>query len=165
MISKYPTAYNDNAEWTTPENAIGAPDGDTAVASVDNSTKRMFLTDYDFEIPADATINGIEVTGRGLVSGNAGAVVYLTKDGVDSVGMDEFFEWTDELDDSIVGSSDSLWDTTWTPAEINASTFGVDVVVNSLMGGQGTVEIDSVQITIYYTEASGRRRIIIMKGE
>ena len=50
------------------------------------------------------------------------------------------------------GTTSDLWGTTWTPADINASNFGVALSANSSgTGATRTASVDYIQITVTYT--------------
>ena len=95
------------------------------------------ITGLSSTIPSGATINGITVSIERYNSSTPGDftltindnAVYLTKDGSTVVGSNKSTGATWQSSDnntpvSFGGVSD-LWGTTWTAAEINASTFGV----------------------------------------
>ena len=63
-------------------------------------------------------------------------------------------DWWDTSDDNIYniyGGSEYLWGASWTPADINSATFGVDIAVRN-DGSSNTAYIDHVYIKINYTE-------------
>ena len=128
-------------------------------------TDYLKATDLGFSIDGSATIDGVvvEVEGR---NPQAGGVLYeelfLVKDGTirtdgtngaakegfpSMPGADEFTSFND---------STSLWNLTWTPAQINATGFGVAVVCQ---GDNSTdsedCEIDSLRITVHYSDGTG----------
>lgn len=49
------------------------------------------------------------------------------------------------------GDESNLWGTTWTPAEVNASTFGCLLTATEGSGGTEEVTLDAIRITVYYT--------------
>lgn len=63
-------------------------------------------------------------------------------------------EWGTTEEDFTYGAADDLWGTTWTPAEVNASTFGLGVSVSATAGTAG---VDVVTLSVYYTTATGTR--------
>ena len=105
----------------------------------------LYVTNFSMGVTAGATIDTIFVTTE--AQGNA------TQDNLDA-------------DNSVrlTGGTTPLWNTTWTAAEVNASTFGV--VIWKTAAQAGTILIDHVTIYIAYTEAGGetataRRRIVL----
>lgn len=131
-------------------------------------------------IPAGSTINGITVKferynseGGELLTITDNAI-YLTKDGTNTVGSNKSAgaTWgltdTNTLSESF-GSSSDLWGTTFTAAEVNASTFGVMISPNINFTGGGAigpnVKIDQVVIDINYTTSGvASRRAIFTSG-
>jgi hypothetical protein len=120
-------------------------------------------------IPSDATITGITVyierqnfsdpTGDGalIVTDDS---LFLTKDGSTTVGTDWFGSntkliWnygTDEI--KSFGGTTHMWGTTWTPAELNANTFGVFYAANitKSLGGDDAplAKIDQIYVVVTY---------------
>jgi hypothetical protein len=52
------------------------------------------------------------------------------------------------------GGSADLWGTTWTPADVNGSTFGVQLTAKNVAAAAATAAVDFVQITVTYSAAS-----------
>ncbi len=143
--------------WSNPNNALTV-NGSSASNTAPNSAT-IRLTNYAFTIPA-GVIDGIEAEvtasqNSGLPESDYDLTVSFTKDGSASAGSG-----TDlglgalPLQTLTVGGATSLHGTTWTPAEINASTFGVIVAINAPSGTNATV-LDCVRIKIYYTATGG----------
>lgn len=128
-------------------------------------------TNFGFAIPTDATIYGIQmdversftdVSGSSAIndggvfcSGAAGGVK-IVKGGTigttDMVTASTCTAWTTTDTYVTYGSSASLWGETWTPADINASTFGVVMNATGFTGGAAPVaKIDHIRMTVYYT--------------
>ncbi len=142
----------------------------------------LVCTQLASSIPAGSTINGITVKLE-RYHGDAGetvtitdSAIYLTKDGTTTVGSNKSAGATWPLSDSNIlsetfGSSSDLWGTTFTAAEVNASTFGVMISPNinfSLGGSVGNqVRIDQIVIDINYTTSgvSSRRAIFTSAAE
>lgn len=157
--------------WTNPGNII-SENGLVAQATLtDTSTSSQLLegTDYDFAIPASATIDGIllEVKRRvGLITAGATItdqdVVLVGGGGASSDKADTSTAWPGTLTWKSYGGATDLWGTTWTPAQVNATTFGARLRAQFLIGeaeppASGRAQVDAYRITVYYTEASGRR--------
>jgi len=146
--------------WENPQN-ITADDTSYATAALNNATSNYLEgTNFGFAIPADATINGIEVTigrfeddreKRQDVRDN---VVSLIKGGViTGTNYSTGKEWpTGSPVAATYGSTSNLWGTTWTPADINASNFGVAFSVTS--SNNRTASVDYMQISVTYSVLS-----------
>lgn len=132
------------------------------------------VTGLSSTVPAGATINGITVK---IERYNAGAAndfpttivdsaIYLTKDGSTVIGNNKSTgaTWQSSDNNTTVdfGSSSDLWGTTFTAAEVNASTFGVMISPALSVNGQGengsSAKIDQVIITVDYTGGAVRRQ-------
>lgn len=128
------------------------------------NTKSERLEGYDFNmnVPAGATINGIQVgyTSRadpGRDSPYGGNIscgeCYLMKNLV-RVGSNQAnpYNWASSWGGPVSGGAANLWGTTWTAAEINSNQFGVSFVVNQGFNGNSTYAwVDCFWIKVYYT--------------
>lgn len=124
-----------------------------SVAGYGQSTN-LDATSFGFSIPTTATIVGIYaqiVRSASSSSSLDDEDVYLLKAGAAS-GSDKFntndYATYDTTED--YGGSSDLWGTTWTPAQINASNFGLRLKVDNDNGSSRTAYIDHMQITVYY---------------
>ena len=144
--------------WTNPGN-ITADDTSYATAARSNATSQYLEgTNYGFAIPSDATINGIVVTlGRYESSTGSGndvrdSVVSLIKGGT-ITGNNKAAtttEWpTGSPAAATYGTNSDLWGGSWTPADINASDFGVALSANST--NSRTASGHYMQVTVTYT--------------
>lgn len=111
-------------------------------------------TGFGFSIPANATIVGIQVDIKeadsigfpGNIETNTVAItkagVFFTKTPADN--------WPTTLAYVTYGSASDLWGTTWTPAQINAATFGAAQSAFCNISAD-TAQIDAIRITVTYT--------------
>jgi len=147
--------------WVSPENItiVGSPYA-TMVLPTSTISRYLKGTGYGFNIPANATINGITVrisrsssgTGSPLIVDN---VVSLVKNGA-IVGSNAASAtgWPYSLTEATYGSASSLWGETWTPADINNANFGVVLsAVNEYTVNPRSLNVDYMQITVDYTPA------------
>jgi hypothetical protein len=120
-----------------------------------NSSQVLKLTGLGFAIPSGAEIKGIEVLSNTYVAaGQPGHIAVLKailfKAGAQA-GVADSESGSGDYVFLPFGSSNSLWGTTWTPAQINASNFGVGFVAES-----GPAEIivqtaSPVTVRVYYS--------------
>ncbi len=148
--------------WNNPQN-ITADDTSYATATLRYYAASRYLegTNYGFAIPADATINGIVVTigrfenARGWGQDVRDDVVRLIKGGI-ITGTNKAVtrqEWpTGSPVAATYGSTSDLWGTTWTPADINDSNFGV--ALSAISSNYRTAAVDYMQISVTYTALS-----------
>ncbi|HJS20460.1 MAG TPA: Ig-like domain-containing protein, partial [Anaerolineales bacterium] len=139
--------------------ALGADDDVTASVTLTTAaSQNLDMTNFGFSIPTDATINGISVEmNRWASAGNVSDdTVQLFKAG-SLVGEDKAADgnW-DTVTSTVVtyGGASDLWGTTWTPAEINASDFGVTLDLKRGGSNPRTANVDYVRITVTYTPAN-----------
>ena len=159
--------------WTSPGN-LTANDGVFASASVGPgaTSNQLQATNFGFTIPTGSTINGIQVDTENLATFNSGALsllIQMLKAGAaagvaKSVGSPTAYPGTEAF--VTVGNSTDLWNTTWTPADINSTGFGVQQQALEITGlGSGVANVDFVRITVTYTppaapSTGGAHRII-----
>jgi len=141
--------------WTNPGNVV-SDDNAYATVSVNNSTSNYLqATNYGFSIPSEATITGITVTiGRfGTTGGGQDIrdnVVKLIKTGA-IVGTNlaaTTTDWGGTETAVVYGGAANMWGTTLSPADINASNFGVALAVTS--SNSRTASVDYMQISVTY---------------
>jgi len=158
--------FNDggNIAWTNPTNFAGDTTSTAATvspASAGHVSQQLQATAFGFAIPTDATINGIEAQIESAAANNnrhAWHTVQLLKAG-SAVGSN--------LSDSAVifskafkqfGDAATLWGTTWTPSEINASGFGVLVKITRT-GTATTTSMYRVYINVTYTPVGSNQPV------
>jgi hypothetical protein len=149
--------------WETPGNAK-ASDGSYAVAKLKAGEISNYekLTDFGFELPEDATVTGfIAAVERSCTTLIYDADVRLVHSGVIGGGsMTHPGEWPTSDAVAIYGAADSLWSDSWDAPDVNSSEFGIAIAARCGIGAiTGEAKIDSVSITVYYTEAADENRI------
>lgn len=158
---KYPTATDTangsgiSGQWANPAN-IFADDGSNATASFLAPPATTFDLNgktFGFDIPNNAIIDGIvaqiEVPSSARWSAS-GSTVRLQKAGV-NVGDNKATSGSTLNNVHTYGSETDLWGTTWTPAEINASNFGlVFAAAYTSSGNDFNIAIDYFRITVYW---------------
>lgn len=159
---KYPTATDTtngtgtSGQWANPAN-IFADDGSNATASFlapPASTFDLNGKTFGFDIPNNAIIDGIvaqiEIPSSTRWANGSGTV-RLQKAGV-AVGTNKDGQETSTVSNvHTYGSETDLWGTTWTPAEINASNFGlVFAAAYTSSGNDFAIAIDYFRITVYW---------------
>jgi hypothetical protein len=148
--------------WTNPGN-VTADDGSYATVTVALNAHSQYVkgTNFGFAVPGGATIVGIvaEVE-RNVPAGNAiDFSVRLFKAGV-ATGSDlAAYSWpaTDAV--ATYGSSSELWGTTWTPADVNAATFGVGISVKGHSAFAVNPQVDYIKIRDRHRHAVLLRRV------
>ena len=129
------------------------------------NSKYLLASNFGFEIPADATINGIEVGIERKTNFNTStvyaldAVVSLIKDGTVSGDnkADTSTKWSTTEATFTYGASNSLWGLELSPSDVNNSGFGATLVVYGKSSGKSApyIEVDFMSITVTYTEGGG----------
>lgn len=140
--------------WGNPSN-IQLDDGLSAsnISFSENQTSQLLLgRTYGFSIPTIAEIVGIEVEIKASVGSSTLTNIALTKNSTTRVGtvVDGTFPQGGDQTTITYGSSSDLWGTTWTPAQINASTFGVTFRDFNTVG-RCSCYVDYIKVKIHYT--------------
>ncbi len=119
----------------------------------------MVVTGFGFNIPLNATINGIIVEIERACS-NPGIVIdsaiRILKNAV-PVGPNKsnLLAWPLNKAYSIYGSASDVWLTSWLSADINNVNFGVYISARNTSNTQlPTAMIDHVRITVFFTISS-----------
>ncbi len=130
--------------------------------------------DYNFSVPLDATIRGIEVWMKRFVSFFPATtaiednVVRLLDDTGTAVGQnkaDPTFPWIKRDNNTkqaigyqTFGGEADLWYSTWYPAQINSPNFGVSLVARSIVASS-TGSLRHAQIAVTYDEFYSNKRL------
>lgn len=145
-----------------------------AVSIAVHTAASIIVTNYGFTIPTGATINGILVEikryKQSLFGGEPCSgkdnVVKLRKanatDGTTNKASTTNWNTSPGAYTSYGGATD-LWGDTWTPADINSTNFGAKLIVQTLsyQNGDGIQYlVDTIRITVYYTESGGGASLI-----
>lgn len=157
----YPGTGTDDASfgttaWSNPSNITSSDDTYASLTSIGGiNTHYLEGTNFNFLIPSEATILGIQVEWERKANCAAGCTqdsrVRIIKGGV--VGSTEKSAaagWQNTEAFVSFGGASDLWGTTWTAADINASNFGAAIAPIGASGGAVT-SVDSVRITITYS--------------
>lgn len=143
--------------WTNPTNAQVSDNVYATCVLSAQASHWLKVTNFGFSIPANATINGItqewEVK-TNVISGfvsladavKGGTIVNV------ATGWLSFQSDTSESFD-VAGGVTELWGTTWTPTDINSSTFGAAYASNG--SRTDTFSVDSCRITVTYSTGIG----------
>ena len=145
--------------WSKPTRAYSS-NNSYATSSLDGTTSvYLKCTGYGFSIPTGATINGIKVnverkSNSTADGGSKDAAMRIVKAG--SIGTQDRSTSTGYTTSDVSeahGSATDLWGTTWTPADINATTFGAAFAAtkSSSAGYRHTVSVDVISIAVDYT--------------
>lgn len=164
-----PTAAANNAAvgskvWSSPTNIFALDNAYAAAVGMVNNQASAYLvaSGFGFAIPTGATITGIQVSVTRLQGSEPGTATiqdYSVKivgggviTGVDHAATGN--NWPTTNADYTYGSSSDTWGATWTPADINASNFGVAVSAMGVASDSSYQDalIDYVSIMVYYTQ-------------
>ena len=154
--------------WSNPNNVTASDDSWTSVSlSTTQTSDALVATNFGFSIPGTATIDGITVSIErfGTITITIfpfrftyirDYTIQLTKDGSNPIGNNKASGsiWPTTDGSATYGNATDLWGTTWTPAEINSSNFGVYIRAeswNAFGTGSETANVDHVTVTIDYS--------------
>jgi hypothetical protein len=141
--------------WSSPGNVAVSDDSKAQANLGSGSSHYLKATNFGFEIPAGATIEGIvvEIERSGL--GEAGSVRILKGGSVQAAERASGGPWPEADAYCAYGSHVDLWGASWAYTDINASNFGVAISVKGVGGGD--VFIDHVRITVCYAVEGGQK--------
>ena len=146
-----------SATWSNPTN-ITASDDSYASKTIDyyGSSGALNATNFGFEIPTGATIDGIVLGVEGKISSGSfvWTTVRLLKNG-SAVGDNKTsMSMFTGVDTTLSTGGDSdLWGTTWTAEDINNTNFGATITLEDEDDTTGTVYVDHITIKVYYSVA------------
>lgn len=153
-----PDSAADEGDWNNPTNVFSSNDSRADHSGSNQHILRAF--DFDFSVPAGATVNGFYVEVEGY-SSEPNPVrrrinVALAKSGYTVEGSwktgDLPYTAGSEAYISFGGVSD-LWDGSWSAGDVNDNDFSVLLRDNDTDGNQ--LFIDHVRITVHYATAAG----------
>jgi len=152
--------------WSNPGNITSSNNtyAQATVTTANGLTDFLQATNFGFAVPSTATIKGVtvEVEAKASVDGGGANYMYfagskLIKGGT-VVGVAQNASPSGHLTTSdayyAIGSASNMWGTTLTPADVNASNFGVQVqfqvrnAVSSITG-----DVDHIRVTVHYWQA------------
>ena len=149
-------------DWSNPGNVV-ADDTSYATATLlgavgSDISKYLQGTSYGFSIPSGATISGITVAIMRRADASAAVRdwgLQMLKGGT-VVGSNRASDtlWTASMGEATYGGTTDLWGTTWTPAQINESGFGVSLYVWNSTYNNRIAYVDYMRITVTYTAAT-----------
>ncbi|MCL8008874.1 T9SS type A sorting domain-containing protein [Gelidibacter japonicus] len=142
-------------DWTNPENITA--ENSYATIKLKGTSEYLKGTNYGFDIPKCATIDGIElIINRAQKSSGNGniqdAQVKLVK------GKNTFSEnlaksgnWPTSQNETTYGSNTEVWGINWTPDDINDANFGAVLSVKTTGNGNKDASVDYMMIKVYFT--------------
>ena len=148
------------AGWTTPQGVTTAGDAVWATytfpAVVGSLSPALTAAGFGFAIPANATINGIEV--HVIHKGNNknkinDSIFQLMKAGVHGGTSEPAGGWDNPPNgqNQKYGGPADLWGQTWTPADINNASFGTYLVATNTTAAAQIGSIDDIYIIVTYS--------------
>lgn len=150
----------DQTDWTNPANAL-TENGSYATQTGSPGCRTAYYG-FGFSIPTGATIRGIETRMKGFTNTADPARKFSTaltkQSGLGTGGKTDLATYGSQIDSAqaptanefrAMGSTTELWGTTWTPAEINASSFG-SFASNTSAGVGINYSLDVIQVRVAY---------------
>jgi hypothetical protein len=141
--------------WTNPNNVTSTVSDATVILTTisgpNSQSQNLNATQFGFSLPTTETITGLQVTFKASVSvtaPNQNFLVQLLKNGT-PIGGFKAIVLTTTPTTYTLGSTSDLWGTSWTPTDVNQTTFGVFfVAAQAFSPGPTTFHINNVNVTI-----------------
>jgi hypothetical protein len=145
--------------WTNPSNAVASDNVRASINGATGATSHYLkATGFGFSIPTGATIDGIVLE----IERAKGALDAAAKDSSVKLVKGGTVSGTDKADTVTVwpsgdayatyGSPTDLWGQSWTPSDINDSTFGAALSAQITFADFGSdAVVDHMRITVYYS--------------
>ncbi|MBN1670811.1 MAG: hypothetical protein JXR37_07255 [Kiritimatiellae bacterium] len=161
VVTNSPTGAESSSQgpgavvWVNPGNVVASEDAyAAATVSQGTSTRYLWASNFSFSVPAAAEIIGIEVVVERLDGDgkNCDSEVRLVKAGTVSTATNASSgaSWSKFGETVVFGDPASLWNTTWTPAELNAADFGVVLAATRSNNGSADAQVDHIQVAVTY---------------
>ncbi len=170
--SNFSSVGSEDASWSNPCNAAAQDDSRASADFGDGSdadTQDLFVTGLGFSIAANSIVVGIEATvearhqnitfgglGIGFITSVVKSGAKQEEEGLDTQGVPTEREGVAVVSVDLVytvGSQSSLPSgVTLSADDVNSDNFGVCITGVSDAGQAGEVEVDHVQVKIYYTD-------------
>jgi len=149
-----------SSSWSNTSNLIGSDDSratsSSILSTIGDYTDYIVVSNFGFNISAASLIDGIQVNIERRSSSHTTAIadnsVRILKNG-SIIGDEKAYggPWSNSDINFPYGGATDLWGTTWTPADVNNSGFGVALSAKLLFGLPGNAEVDNISITISST--------------
>ena len=155
-------AASNNTGWTNSSYAEtqDTKEANTSSLSSGSSSANLDLSNFGFNLPSAATVQGISVSivRKASVSTSTNHIndihIQAIKGGV-TAGTDQAStatNWPTADTAQPYGGAANLWGTTWAYSDINASNFGIRIVAKSTCSTCGlTAYVNSVTVTVYWS--------------
>lgn len=155
-------------DWINPDEAkVGDATGATCQPPGKVYTDRLNVYTFGANISSTATINGIifSVLRKSSTPVDVNDTEIYLMDNTTPKGNNKSITaiWSHVYTYASFGSSSDLWGASWTPAQINASTFGL--VIKAKASVISTIAyVDVIRVKIYYTLVSSGVNNLMMMG-
>jgi hypothetical protein len=146
--------------WKAPSqyaNANGITNADRGYISdeqrvvFNSGNDRVDYYSFALNVPSEATIDGIEVGIEASCTGSRTFDVSLSwNNSTDFTGVKNTGNFTTQEKTVILGGSNDTWGRTWSSGDFTDDNFRVRLDATS---GGGNINLDCVQVKVYYTEA------------
>jgi hypothetical protein len=149
--------------FSIPSNAVASDNSRSSANALlillNGNTHYLKVTGFGFSIPALATVTGIRVEVEksawdiSILATVRDNEIRLVKGGsVVGDNKANSSSWTVSDNYNVYGDTTDDWDESWTPAEINASDFGVvfSARIAGLISLIPTARVDHIRVTVFY---------------
>jgi|TARA_R110000851_G_scaffold285798_1_gene439593 hypothetical protein len=149
--------------WGQPTRVHRTSAGQSAAYAVTAPVRTTWYNCFDSsQIPAGATINGVEVTFSGSIGtagptdfGEGAEIAYRLWNGTSysSVVLTNYHTGSNDYQNPVLGGASDLHGITWD--EVDQASFGFDVELIAITGTPVVVCSRQIPMRVYYTESGG----------
>ena len=133
-----------------------------AVVASGASSEYMSFSGFDFDIPLNTTVLGVEaIIERSGMAGIEDSGVFLLVDGA-RAGTDlGVAAWPTSRETTTFGGTTNVWGNPLTPSDVNKSNFGFSIgAANNTVSGDAISYIDYAQVRVSYSIPVARAGIV-----
>lgn len=145
----------DGREWRNPEFALATADGSSASANLRfmESSQDLTLTGWGFALPADATVDGIEVSIIRSAAGNTADDAIQLTGGGGTLGSPKTVSgnWPSTPAAQRYGGAADTWGASPSRTQVNGAAFGVAIRARHANGSPSSSEVEHVTMTVHYS--------------
>jgi len=153
-----PPGNSAGSTWNNPGNISASDDAYASIPINSHDSVGLIGYNFGFNIPNNATINGIQISVELHGDAPFGSTIYVEPGSWDgnyftSNASQKQYSGTINTTDTTysLGSSSDLWNTNFTPSDVNSPQFACQIIFTNNSSYKRYAYVDYVSVTITYT--------------